>query len=242
MNFVRVVKPGMQEDLLALAKRGAPEAREKLIQNYTPFILAIAAKVSGRYIRLGEDDEGSIGLLAFNEAIDAYNDAKGNSFLKFCELVIKRRLLDFYRHEQKRQQEIPATFLGGEEDEAEGQILDRFQENLVAAGEEELERREEILALKARLAEYGVSFREVARSCPRHRDARLRAIKVAKEIARTPAWLSALAEQKSLPLSEIARKVGVSRKTLERQRKYILAVLIVLCGDFPRLREYLQEA
>lgn len=241
MNFVRVVKPVMREDLLALAKRGAPEARERLIQDYTPFILSIAAKVSGRYIRLGEDDEGSIGLLAFNEAIDAYNDTKGNSFLKFCELVIRRRLLDFYRHEQKRHQEIPATILEGGANEVDDQILDRLQENPIAAGEEELERREEILALRERLAEYGVSFREVARSCPRRRDARLRAIKVAKEIARTPAWLATLSQRKTLPLSEIARKVGVSRKTLERQRKYILAVLIVLCGDFPYLREYFRE-
>ncbi|BCV25224.1 RNA polymerase sigma factor SigI [Gelria sp. Kuro-4] len=236
-----MVKPGMREDLLALAKRGAPEARERLIQDYTPFILAIAAKVSGRYIRLGEDDEGSIGLLAFNEAIDAYNDRKGNSFLKFSELVIRRRLLDFYRHEQRRQQEIPLTVLEGTETETQGQLLDRLQENQAAASEEELERREEIIALKAHLAEYGVSFREVALACPRHRDARLRAIKVAKQIAATPAWLLALDERKTLPLSEIARKVGVSRKTLERQRKYILAVVLVLRGEFNHLKEYFRE-
>ncbi|HHY92422.1 MAG TPA: RNA polymerase sigma-I factor [Firmicutes bacterium] len=231
----------MREDLLAKAKRGAPEARERLIQDYTPFILAIAAKVSGRYIRLGEDDEGSIGLLAFNEAIDAYNNTKGNSFLKFSELVIRRRLLDFYRHEQRRQQEIPVTVLEGAEAETQGQILDRLQETKVAASEEELERRDEILALKARLAEFGISFREVAQACPRHRDARRRAAQVARQIAATPAWLQALEERKVLPLSEIARQVGVSRKTLERQRKYIVAVVLVLCGDFNHLKEYFRE-
>lgn len=232
----------MKEDLLALAKRGAPGARERLIQDYTPFILAIAAKVSGRYIRLGEDDEGSVGLLAFNEAIDAYNDRRGNSFLKFSELVIRRRLLDYYRHEQRRQQEIPLSVLEGTESDSGGRILDQLGESRLVSSEEEVEKREEILTLKASLAEYGTTFREVALACPRHRDARLRAIRIARRIASTPAWLSVLEERGTLPWSEIAAAVEVSRKTLERQRKYILAVVLVLSGGYTHLKEYFREA
>ncbi|MGI6604334.1 MAG: RNA polymerase sigma-I factor [Firmicutes bacterium] len=231
----------MKEDLLALAKRGAPEARERLIQDYTPFILATAAKVSGRFIRLGEDDEVSIGLLAFNEAIDAYNERRGNSFLKFSELVIKRRLLDFYRHEKRRQKEIPLTVLAAAsnaDEISESQLIEQLQESFAPAREEELERREEILAFSRCLSKYGIGLSDVAASCPRHRDARRRAIEVARKVAARPDWLAALRKRGSLPLSEIAAEIGVSRKTLERQRKYILAVLLVLSGDFNYLREY----
>lgn len=46
-------------------------------------------------------------------------------------------------------------------------------------------------------------------------------------------------QEKSLPLKELVDEVGVSRKTLERQRKYIIAIALVLIGDFELLREYI---
>jgi RNA polymerase sigma factor len=43
-----------------------------------------------------------------------------------------------------------------------------------------------------------------------------------------------------LPIKELLEVAEVSRKTLERNRKYIIAVAIIHNGPYPYLREYLQ--
>ena len=88
--------------LVALeAQAGNDLMRDTLLKNYTPFILNVASSACNRYLKMGEDDEASIGLLAFNEAIDKYSPDKGAKFLTFAEVVIKRRLTDFFRKESR---------------------------------------------------------------------------------------------------------------------------------------------
>ncbi|MCL5676542.1 MAG: hypothetical protein M1602_01435 [Firmicutes bacterium] len=79
-------------ELVTRAKDGDVEARNRLIAKFQPFVLGIASRISGRFVQAGRDDEVSVGLLAFNEAIDSYDPAKGVSFLGFAEIVIRRRL------------------------------------------------------------------------------------------------------------------------------------------------------
>jgi len=55
--------------------------------------------VVGRYVAYGQDDELSIALMAFVEAIRSYDVSKGN-FLSFSQNVIKRRIIDYYRKEK----------------------------------------------------------------------------------------------------------------------------------------------
>ena len=43
-----------------------------------------------------------------------------------------------------------------------------------------------------------------------------------------------------LPIREIRKATGASVKTLDRYRKYLVAVIILLSGDFPHLAEYLK--
>lgn len=63
--------------LLSLAQAGDEGARNQLIDDFTPFILKVASQAAGRYLNLGQDEEISVALLAFNEAISAYNEKKG---------------------------------------------------------------------------------------------------------------------------------------------------------------------
>ena len=67
------------------------------------------------------DDEWSLALAAFVEAVRTYDLSKGR-FLSFSELVIKRRLTDYYRSQLKFRSEItvnPGAFEGLLEDNEE---------------------------------------------------------------------------------------------------------------------------
>ena len=73
---------------------------DELIRDYLPFIHSECAKFAGKSLSLGKDDELSVGMLAFHEAIRSYSRLKG-AFLKYCALLIKNRLIDFARHEKQ---------------------------------------------------------------------------------------------------------------------------------------------
>ena len=48
----------------------------------------------------GQDDELSIAMMAFHEAIGGYSRTRG-SFLKYAAMLIRSRLVDYSRREQR---------------------------------------------------------------------------------------------------------------------------------------------
>ena len=63
---------------------------ETLIKDHKNFILANAYKMTGHYVT-ENDDEWSVGLIAFHEAVRTFDEGKGD-FHAFAALVIKRRI------------------------------------------------------------------------------------------------------------------------------------------------------
>ncbi|MFZ5640035.1 MAG: RNA polymerase sigma factor SigI [Bacillota bacterium] len=232
--------------LIEEAKKGNHWAREELIKNFTPFVLKVTSKVSGRYVRLGEDDEVSIGLMAFNEAIDCYDNTKNMAFLSFAETVMRRRLIDYYRKELPNSRNVPlSTFESDDDDNRESIMyhIEARQSTMVhTEGNLAAERKEEILAYNRELQEYGITFAELVEISPKHEDARLRAMEAAALIAQDRELADYLKRKKELPLKVLSNKVDTSRKTLERQRKYIIAVALILINDYGHLRQYIQKA
>lgn len=230
-------------ELVLAAQNGDSLAREKVLQDYRPFYLRVASSSCRKYLVLGRDDEASIAMIAFNEAIDSYNTEGGASFLSFAEIVIKRRMVDFFRRQSRRADEIPLSSFESEENE-DG-IIQKIESKeahaVLQIQEEAEERREEIFRLDQLLSHYGIRFSELVKISPKHQDARDRALQVARIIVNDPELLAHLTSKKSLPLKELEERVVVSRKTLERQRKYIITLTLILIGDFYHLQEYLNR-
>ena len=67
-------------------------------------------------------------------------------------------------------------------------------------------------------------------------------MEVARILANDPELLKYLTHRKALPLKELEKVVKVSRKTLERQRKYIITLTLILVGEFHYLQEYLKRS
>ncbi|NLT96400.1 MAG: RNA polymerase sigma-I factor [Clostridia bacterium] len=224
------------------AQLGDEIARERLLKEYTPFILRVASNFCNRYLVMGQDDEASIGLMAFNEAIDKYSADKGAKFLTFAEVVIRRRLTDYYRKESKFTNNVlPLSNFQDTENQDQERLLEIEEANKAFHIEEEaFNKKQEILQFTQMLGDFDISLSELVKLSPKHQDARERAYEVAKLIADNPLLLEFLQEKKTLPLKKIEEKVEVSRKTLERQRKYIIALVLVLTGNFEYLQSYIQ--
>ena len=96
MNFLEET---LIHQLIIEAQQDNQSAREKLILAYRSQIAATSSKVCGCPLDWNNDDELSIGLIAFNEAINGYNPSLGKSFWNYAQIVIHNRLVDYFRRE-----------------------------------------------------------------------------------------------------------------------------------------------
>jgi RNA polymerase sigma factor len=90
------------------------------------------------------------------------------------------------------------------------------------------------------LKPYGLSFQELVKVSPSHEDSRQTAIQIAQIIVETDEFYEMLLTKKRLPMKELEELVNVSRKTIERHRKYIVAIVILLKSDLHYIKDYLK--
>ncbi|ARI78177.1 RNA polymerase sigma-I factor [Halobacillus mangrovi] len=228
------------DDQVQSAKNGDDEARNEILKQYQPFIAKSVSEVCKRYIDPSKDDEFSIGLLAFNEAIQAYSCDKGSSFLSFARLVIKRKVIDHIRNEQKRPD---VTSL--DEEYYDEEQMENPSEVAAAKERHQLEteawyRREEILEFQAHLKKYKLTFEDLIDSSPKHRDARESAVQVARMVYEDRSLREKVITKGRLPIKDLVDRVEVSKKTLERNRKFIIALVIIFDGEYDYLKDYLK--
>ncbi len=235
----RRVKP---PELLSLAQAGDDAARNQLIGDFVPFVVKVASQSAGRYLTFGQDEEISVAVLAFNEAITAYNEGKG-SFLAFARTVIMRRLVDYFRRQKTRFQEVSLSEL--EREDEDGYVLYAQMDGLAKERWVMVQHNEnrmfEIMEFRDKLKAYGITWEELPQISPKHQDARNRSIQIGQLIAGTLSYRTHLEQKKELPLKELIKHPGITRKTLERHRKYIVAVAIILASDFPYLQSFVLD-
>jgi RNA polymerase sigma factor len=85
-----------------------------------------------------------------------------------------------------------------------------------------------------------LSFSDLVENSPKHQDARKNAITAAKMLVENEELKESLFEKKRLPIKQLERKVNVSRKTIERNRKYIIAIALILSSDYVYMKEYIK--
>ena len=78
----------------------------ELVREYEKHILYAAYRTVGHYVSKS-DDEWSVAMMAFYEAVRSYDAEKG-SFVKFSEMVIRRRVIDQLQHHGKYRPEVTA--------------------------------------------------------------------------------------------------------------------------------------
>lgn len=207
-----------------------------LVEEYKPFIASCVQKITGRYVRYGEDDELSIALMAFVEAVKSFDNAKG-SFLSFAQNVIKRRLIDYYRKEKKHDNVISLNEYNNEEDEesdlSSGQAVDTYSKEEVSEY-----RRLELEELKRELKNWDISFIELVEVSPKHDKTRKMYKDIIRFIISQPDLVKQIKSKKYLPIAEVEKNTDIPRKTIERARKYIIAALLIITGDYQYVKDY----
>ncbi len=225
----------------ALRAKEDERVREELIRTHEQTILRTAAAVNRHYVDKS-DDEWSVALCAFSHAIDIYDGSKGD-FLPFAQMLIRRELVDAYRQEARHAGELsvaPEVFDGSAEpDEDDKSVYLAVVRESVAASERSL--HDEIVAANAMLTEYGFRFFDLTECSPQQEKTRRECATAVRGLLKDPPLLVSLLRQNhKLPMTELYRLSGVSRKTLDRYRKYIIMAALILSDDYPQLAAYLK--
>ncbi|HHX03180.1 MAG TPA: RNA polymerase subunit sigma [Tissierellia bacterium] len=221
------------------AAKGDSAAADSLIRDYLPFIKAQTYKVVGRMIT-DEDDELSIAMIAFHEAIESYSRLRG-AFLPYASLVMERKLIDFFRKEKRHMGQLSIDVPVMENEDAT--YSETLEDQTDAYGEFEMRdaTRAEIMELTAQLQEYGITLNDIADNSPKQ-ERTLESCQLALAHARAyPAIIEEFKRTKKLPLKALAEGSGVERKTLERHRKYMMALLLIFSNGYEIIRGHLKQ-
>ena len=225
------------KQLVEEAKESDQSAREHLIEAYRGEITAAVSSICGRPLDWNNDDELSIGLIAFNEAIDNYDSTKGKNFWNYSRMVIHRRLVDFFRKEARWKYRAAAP-LDDEEEFSQHetqQAWDQYYQEETARDQAEM-----IALYQAALVKFKISLEELVKSSPKHKDTKSNLMQIALNIKANPELLQKVMETKQLPMKELMLLTGNSRKVLEKGRKYIIALLLILTRqEFALMRDFI---
>lgn len=211
-----------------------------LILKYEHFILKCASSVARSYVSKN-DDEWSIALAAFLEAVKNYSIDKG-SFLNFAELVIRRRTIDFIRSKSRYAPEVPINpiLFDTESDEEEDNLSIK-----IAVAEKVSDPIDNSLKLEIELANdifssYGFTFIDLAECSPKAKKTKKSCAMAVVYMLKNPILVSNMKVMKLLPIKIIEKNTKIPRKILERHRKYIIAAVEIISGDYPYLAEYMR--
>lgn len=221
-----------------LAAKESSLAADALVRDYLPFIRSETAK----YLRrpaLQEDDELSVATMAFHEAVLAYQRHRG-AFLKFAARAIRSRLIDHFRAERRHRGHLSLQETGEEDDRTLAETLD-VGTDPIGAHTERTAARQEIGHFSLTLSKFGLSLTDIADNCPKQARTRAACRRCLEYARQNPAVLAAVERTGRLPVTELAAEANVERKTLERHRSYILALLLAYTNGFEIIRGHLGQ-
>ena len=225
-------------DIMAVNAKDNENLMNMLISQYENFILKCASAAARKYISKS-DDEWSVALAAFTEAVKNYSSEKG-SFLNFSELVIRRRIIDYIRSKSRYAPELlvkPSLFESEIEDEADYSLQSEIANKV--SKEEDNSLKMEIYLINEIFSGYGFSFMDLTDCSPKALKTKKSCAKVVAYMINHPILVSEMKIKRQLPLNLIEKNTKVPRKLLERHRKYIIAAVEIMSGDYPYLAGYM---
>lgn len=197
-----------------------------------PLIIKTVSSITGRYVSVKNDDEFSIALMAFKEAVDKYDENKG-IFSSFAKLVISSRVKNHLVRENKHNKVESIEELS----ESGINIEDIYHTEIEGSDEISIE----ISKLKDEINKFGFSFEDLVEDAPKHDDTRKRAISISEKVNDEVILKNFMYEKRRLPIKQISLKFSVTEKILKRSKRFIISVVIILDKNFRNLKLWVRR-
>ena len=204
----------------------------EIIEEYIPFIIKTISKFTNRYVSIENDEEFSIGLVGFYEAVQKYNNDKG-PFLPFAQLVITSRLKNYYNKENKHNLHISMDSM-----EEEGISI---KEKLSNPIEDKSELIDEMDELKREINIFGFSLEDLVDEAPKHVDTRANALDLSEKVSKDKPLVDFMYTKMRLPIKQISLKYRVTQKVIKGSKKFIITGIIIFYRNFRNLKLWIKR-
>lgn len=177
------------------------------------------------------DEELSVGLLGFNEAIERYDNEKGH-FLSYAKLVISSRIKNYLKSENKHTHSSleELTEMGVE---FKDENFEQEEDNSLLV--------EQIEMLKTEINSFGFTLEDLVEEAPKQQATRENAINLSKQICKEEEFVSFMYLKRRLPIKKIVLRFGVTEKVVKRSKKFIIAVVIIIDKNFSALKNWIRK-
>jgi DNA-directed RNA polymerase specialized sigma subunit len=203
----------------------------ELIEKHMPFIIKSISDVTGRYVSCENDEELSVGLLGFHEAIERYDNEKGH-FLSYAKLVIGSRIKNYLKSENKHQHSSLEELLD-KGLEIKDEYLEEKDDNGILL--------EEINKLKNEISSFGFTLEDLANEAPKQQATRMNAISLSEKISNEEELTSFMYLKRRLPIKRIVLQFSVTEKVIKRSKKFIISVVIIFDKNLRALRNWIRK-
>lgn len=216
----------------------SPAALNRLVGDYLPFVKKEAARNTASVIEY--EDRVSLGMLVFSSCVHQYDFSKGN-FISFASVCIRNRLMDEEKKAARQWGRVVPLHPQAEEEGAAPDLeVQASIEQYSREREQEL-LAEEIRLVREELEKFNVSFEELTWHSPKQERSRCLCARLARRVVEDQALRAAFFRQRRLPQAQLAQAEGVSVKTVEKHRRYIVALAVILTGEYPGIRAFLPQ-
>lgn len=204
---------------------------DELIKDYQPLIASELSRISNKHIDIDADDLMNVGMMAFFEAVNAYDETRGH-FLTLVKINIKNRAIDYFRKIN------PSTSLCLSENiemDEPTEALDKYYK--------ELEQQARVIAIREfeeELKKWGMSIEQLVKASPKNAKIRKLYKTISRYIKENENLYKDVINRQQIPNSHIMAHFGISEKKVKRGRQYIIACLILLDETYSSINDYVK--
>lgn len=220
-------------EIIDSIRKGDLQLRDRFISESIPFIMKSLHKILKRHIDIKNDEEFSIGLSAFNEAIDHYDLCKKGDFYRYSSIMINHRIIDYLRSTKNSDKTIPFSSIENSE-----YFEQRYFVSNTYNEYEVIELKEDILALQQNLMAFDITWDDLISNSPIHSDTRRLCIRIAKEILEDEDLYTKFINTKKIPRSQLVERLKIHRRTIENHRTFIIAICLILKSNQDELKAF----
>jgi RNA polymerase sigma-I factor len=210
-------------DILTRIKRGDNSERETFIDENKSNILKVVSQTLGKSTVPRNSIEFEIGLSAFNYAIDNFDLNVKNIFLTYAEQVIKEWIIDYLRSKQSN--EASSNFISDEKNYLYYSVEDK----------------DELSQFKIRLWEFGIILQDLVMESPSGDNSVRSALKISRILTENDTLYNKLVTKKDIPYEDLDDYIRSLKKDIEKYKKYILVLCLIIKSDLKILNSYLKN-
>ena len=115
-------------------------------------------------------------------------------------------------------------------------------QNEVNKYNEDLSMQMELMDFKNKLSEFKITLDDLVKDSPKHEDTRNNAIRIARAIQENKNLKEKLYLNRKLPYTQILSEYNSSRKFLDKNKKFIVATILILDSNLDSLKSYIYDA